>query len=509
MRQDALLMGIDVGSTAAKVIAMTAAGDIRGSASSHYGADSPRPGWVEQRPEAWWDAVVQAVKSCLEQVPASGVEAVSLSGHMSAPVLIDGDGVPVLPSILIADIRSGEETRLLRERYMNRMLELSGNEPVDAFAASKLLWIAKHRPEAMRRAETLLFPKDYVRYMLTGAAGTEPTDAGNSLLYDRGTGAWATGLIGELGLPASLFPPLLASGGLAGSVSAEAARLTGLKAGTPVYAGGADMACSQLGTGAVKEGTFAVTLSTSGQAVLRVNEVEAAAKGRVTFHPSAVPGGLYAMGSVFTGGLGVDWGYRTLRGKARLEASDFETLNAMSEEMDRVPPGSGGLMFLPFLTGSGSPHFDSRDRASWLGLSTGQSEAAMLRSIMEGVAYNIRECMDVFTDGGHEIRRVHLGGGGSRNPVWRQMIADVLGKDVALLESRDASAVGAAILAGVGAGAYASAEAGADAVVRIGDPMRYCTERHERYQKLYAQYRKVYGALNAFYREAGEEPAST
>jgi len=508
MRKDTLLMGIDVGSTAVKVIAMTAAGDIRGSASSHYGADSPRPGWVEQNPEVWWGGVIRAVKACLEQVPPGAIEAISFSGHMSAPVLIDGAGAPVLPSILIADIRSGEETRFLRERYMDRMLILSGNEPVDAFAAPKLLWVAKHRPEAMKSAATLLFPKDYIRYKLTGEAGTEPTDAGNSLLYDRRTGAWAADLIEELGLRESLFPPIFASGGLAGAVGGEAARLTGLTPGTPVYAGGADMACSQLGTGAVQEGTFAVTLSTSGQAVLRVNEIEAAGRGRVTFHPSAEPGGLYAMGTVFTGGLGMDWGYRTLTGKPRLDAADYEALNALSGEIERVPAGSGGLMFLPFLTGSGSPYFDSRDRASWLGLSTGQSDAAMLHSIMEGVAYNIRESMDVFAESGHAIRRVHLGGGGSRNPVWRQIIADVLGKDVALLENRDASAVGAAVLAGVGAGTYESAEAGAAVVVRTGKPLRFRPERHERYNRLYTQYRKVYLALNAFYREAEENEVS-
>ncbi|WP_314000838.1 FGGY family carbohydrate kinase [uncultured Paenibacillus sp.] len=505
MRDKQLLMGIDIGSTAVKVIAMTAEGEVRASATGHYPTSSPRPGWVEQDPESWWSAAAEAIRACMAQTGPAAIGAVSFSGHMSAPVLLDGGGKPVLPSILIADTRSFEETRYLRETYRDEFTALTGNVPVDAFTVSKLLWIKKHHPQALERAAALLFPKDFIRFKLTGHIGTDATDAGNSLLYSAAERRWAAVLIRKLGLAPELFPPVGESHHAVGKVGREAAGLTGLPEGTPVVMGAADMACSQLGTGAAQPGTLAVTLSTSAQVVLRVGSIAPEMAGRVTFHPSAIPHSLYAMGSVFTGGLGVDWGYRMLTGKTRLEAADFDAIGELSERMDGLPLGSGGLLFLPFLMGSGTPYFDSSDRASWLGLSTGQDPALLLHSVMEGVAYNIRESMEVFESAGYSIQRVHLGGGGSRNSVWCRMIGDVLGKDMAVLANRDASAAGAAILAGVGSGVYETAEAAADAVVRTGAALEHSPVRHDAYNGIYRRYRKVYVALNEFYRETDDK----
>jgi len=508
MRQDGLLMGIDTGTTSAKVIAMSPAGDVCASASVHYSTTSPHPGWVEQEPEVWWNAVVEAIRECLRHVDARSIQGISFSGHMSAPVLLGVDGTSVMPSILIADMRSSEETRFLRMHYMNRMLNLTGNEPLDAFTASKLLWIKNFRPEALQQASVILFPKDYIRYKLSDRLGTDPTDAGNSLLFDREHLSWDMELIGELGLPERLFPPILLSDSVAGQVSMQAARLTGLAEGTPIITGGADMACSQLGTGAATKGKLAVTLSTSAQVVLRVNSTDDHGRGRVTYHPSAIPGTLYAMGTVFTGGLGMEWGYKLLTGKTRMEAEDYNALNALYQDDNQIPPGSGGLLFFPFLTGSGTPYFDSCDRASWLGLSTGQSPAWLLHSVMEGVAYNIRESMEVYQEAGYEINAVHLGGGGSRNSIWMRMIGDILGKDIVALENRDASAAGAAILAGVGAKIYKSAESAAASIVRTGVPYSFSPDRHATYNKLYGRYRKMYQALNEYYSEIAREPIS-
>jgi len=496
-----LVMSIDIGSTAVKVIAISPEGKLVASASGRYPTNSPQPGWVEQNPKDWWTATSAAVRECVMRAGAGDIRAVSFSGHMSAPVLLDRDGGSVLPSILIGDARSAEETKFLRESYRDVFVSLTGNEPVDAFTVSKLLWIKRHHPEALNRAAVLLFPKDYIRYKLTGTLATDPTDAGNSLLFDAVKSDWAFGLIGELGLAPALFPPIRDSHAVVGGVGDEAAALTGLRPGTPVVTGAADMACSQLGTSAVRPGTLAVTLSTSAQVVMRVEAVSPAAAGRITFHPSAVPGTLYAMGSIFTGGLGIDWAYRLMTGKEKLDASDFEAIGGLSERMEDMQPGSGGLMFLPFLIGSGSPYFDSRDRASWLGLSTGQKPELLLHSVMEGVAYNIRESMALFEAEGHAIDTVHLGGGGSRNPVWGRMIGDVLGKDISLLSNRDASAVGAAMLAGVGCGLYDSAADAARAIVKTAPPQPHSPDRHRAYDRIYARYLKAYRALNEFYRD--------
>ena len=287
----------------------------------------------------------------------------------------------------------------------------------------------------------------------------------------------------------------------------EAAGLTGLPEGTPVVTGAADMACSQIGTGAVAEGTLAITLSTSAQVVLRVPSLQTGSPGKITFHPSAVPDTFYAMGTIFTGGLGVEWGYRFLSGKDKLGEDDFRAINALCREMADIPPGSGGLMFLPFLTGSGTPHFDAVDKGSWLGLSTGQSKALMLHSIMEGIAFNIRENVGMFENDGHRIERIHLGGGGSGNPVWCQMIAHVLGKDIRLLAVRNASAIGAAILAGTGTGFFPSLEEAAARAVRTGEAFAADGEKHGRYNRLYRHYRNVYRALNVHYHDLATDLA--
>ncbi|MBW4084265.1 xylulokinase [Paenibacillus sp. S150] len=496
-----LLLGIDIGSTAVKVVAMTGQGSIRASASAFYMTSSPRPGWMEQDPEDWGRASFQAARKCLEQTGNAEIVALSFSGHMSAPVMLDADGIPLLPGILIADTRSQEQTRFLRESYLERFVELTGNEPVDAFAVSKLLWIKAQHPGVLERTRCILFPKDYVRFLFTGERGTDPTDAGNSLLYNRVSGDWDQELIAELGLDPSVFPVLHASHAQVGRVSEAAERSTGIPAGTPVISGAADMACSQLGTGAVQKGTLAVTLSTSAQVVMSVPGISKAMAGRVTFHPSAMLNSTYAMGSVFTGGLGVDWGYRLLTGKGSMKAADYEELAGWSAQMEQIPPGSNGLLFLPFLLGSGTPYFDPRDRASWLGLSTGQSPALLLHSVMEGVAYNIRENMEQFEQGGYEVRKVNIGGGGSRNPVWCRMIGEVLGKEAAILDNRDAAAAGAAMLAGVGAGMFASAETAALSIVSTSASIPYSQDRHEAYERLYARYLKLYPALNEYYRE--------
>ncbi|WP_058302840.1 xylulokinase [Gorillibacterium timonense] len=502
---ESLLMGVDIGSTAVKVVAMTAKGEIRSSASALSVTHSPRSGWVEQEPEEWGKASAMAVRDCMERLGGARIAALSFSGHMSAPVLLDDADVPLMPSVLIADTRSHEQSAFLRDVYRQRFVEMTGNEPVDAFAVAKLLWIKKWHPDLLARTAKIMFPKDYVRFLFTGDIGTDRTDAGNSLLYNPVMGEWDRTLISELGLNPDWFPHIYDSDVVVGLVCAEAARLTGIPEGTPVVAGAADMACSQLGTGAVQEGTLAVTLSTSAQVVMPVAGLPTAGPsscmtGSVTFHPSAITGLMYGMGSVFTGGLGVDWCYRMLTGKLTMQDDDYARLDEWTRQMKPFPPGSQGLLFLPFLMGSGTPYFDPNDRASWLGLSTGQSPALLMHSVLEGVAYNVRENMEQFELGGYQVRRVHLGGGGSRNPVWCRMIADVLGKEISILNNRDASAVGAAILAGVGCGCFSSAETAAISLVGVSSPIPYSEERHEAYNRLYTRYRKLYRALNEFYR---------
>ncbi|HEX7063478.1 MAG TPA: FGGY family carbohydrate kinase [Bacillales bacterium] len=496
MAPDKFVMAIDVGTTSVKSLLMDVKGEVRASSSQGYPTYSPRKSWVEQKPLEWWEAVVAAVGELLKKVNPSQIEAVSLSGHMSAPVLIDESGQPVYPSILISDTRSTAQTNYLRERFLERFTALTGNEPLDAFTVSKLLWFKEENPSVLSKTAHLVFPKDFVRYQLTGRVGTDPTDAGNSLLYHDVADNWNWDLIKELQLPAHIFPEITKPTEVFGFITDDVSRLTGLNAGTPVITGAADMACSQIGTGATLKGTLAITLSTSGQVVMRVPSHHEGGIGKVTFHPGVPRDSMYAMGTVFTGGLGVDWVYRLLHENKEKD----QQLAELTEKMKEIRPGSNGLLFLPFLVGSGTPHFDPKDRASWLGLSLSQDKALLLHSVLEGISFNILENVEVFQDMGLEVERVHIGAGGSKNPVWCRMIANMLGQNVHTLKNRDGSGMGAAILAGVGIDVFPSIESAVKKVVDVDEVISFDLEKYRKYEGLYGRYKEMYKAINRYYR---------
>ncbi|THF73835.1 xylulokinase [Cohnella fermenti] len=496
-----LLLGVDVGSTSVKCVAVSPDGAIAASSTGAYPLDSPNPGWVEQKAEHWWRAALGAIRHCVSLAGGKNMAAISFSGHMSAMVLLDGRNRPVRPSMLVADNRSQPQVQWLKDRYGSAILESTGNIPVAAFVAPRLLWLKEHDPEALDAAQCFLFPKDYIRFRLTGRLETEPTDAGNTLLYDIAAQDWNYKLIRELKLNEEMFPPLRRTAEPVGRLSREASALTGLPEGIPIVAGGADMACSQLGTGAIKEGRIAVTLSTSIQVTVPLRRPTSKLAGAFTFHPSASEGAVYAMGSLFNGGLGVDWGMKLLMSSGAGRAAKKTKLERWTKEMESESPGSGGLLFLPFLVGSGTPRFDSNDRGTWLGLSIGQSKPQLLHSVLEGITYSIRENMEWLALEGSTTQQLVVGGGGSRNPVWRRLIANICARSVAVLENRDASALGAAMLAGIGAGIYRSPEDAAAQAVRIAEEIEPDSGTIGEYDRLYAQYKEAYRALNQFYRD--------
>ncbi|WP_053218171.1 xylulokinase [Virgibacillus senegalensis] len=492
------LMAIDIGTTSVKCLVMNAEGVTLTSSSHGYQIINRHPSWVEQCPDDWCNAVIRSIKNCLIDIDSKDIKAISFSGHMSALVMVDEEGEPLYPSILITDTRSSKQTSFLRERYLERVSKVTGNEPLDAFTLSKLLWVKEEYPDLLGRTSKFLFPKDYVRYKITGLMGTDPTDAGNSLLYDIKKKDWNWEFINELDIPESIFPAISNTTAIFGQVSKKAASLTGLKEGTPVVTGGADMACSQVGTGAILEGVMAITLSTSGQVVMAVPGPHEYGIGKVTFHPAVNTESMYTMGTIFTGGLGVEWGYKLLFNKERLDKTDYKELGILTKEMEGCSPGSEGLLFLPFLVGSSTPHFDTTDRASWVGLSLNQDKALLLHSILEGITFNILENVNVVKKIAGNAHKVHIGAGGSRNRVWCQMIADVLGMDICTLSNRDGSALGAAIIAGTGIGLFSSIEDAASKIVTIKDDIPFNTERHKTYHSLFEGYQEVYHSMNRY-----------
>lgn len=500
-----VLLGLDLGTSAAKCLVMTLTGEVLTVASRAYPTHTPRSGWVEQHPSNWWQASIEVVQDSLRSIPQPvSVEGISLSGHMSALCIVDEHGCSVMPSITLADTRSKSQTSYLTKAYRDTLVQRSGNQPIDALLLPKLLWVKENRPELLAASNHVLFPKDYLLYHLTGRFATEPTDAGNSMVYDVHSQAWDRALIEELGVPFALFPEVIGTTDIAGHLQPEAASALHLKPGIPVVTGGADMACSALGTGAVLPGVVSVTIGTAAQVLSAIPTIHPDGVGKITFHRHAVPNSFYALGSIFTGGLAMNWLSSVLndRTAGSYSPDDIVELGNLAAQMSAE---ESRLWFLPFMVGRGSPDYSADARACFIGLSANSDRGALARAVMEGVAFNVRECLDVFAGIGSPATRIHIGGGGTKLPIWRSILAGVVGQDVHLMETSDASAIGSAILAGVGIGAFDDVVTAAQSIVQAGEAIKPSATDIATYEKKYGTYRKLISSLEPLFHEIAND----
>lgn len=420
-------LGIDVGTTSVKVVVMDADGRLVATASSHHGIEETAAG-VQADPAAWWASLLTALGRL--PVDLATVESVGFSGNMSSVVLVAEDLSVVRPAVLLADSRGQEQIDGLDDDVVAAVVEQSGNIPETVFSLSTLLWLRAAEPGSLASAAAWLSAKDYLRARLTGVIATDPSDAWNSLLLRDGD--WATDLIERLGLPRRTFPPVLPSDAVAGLVTAGAAAATRLRAGTPVATGAGDVAAGIAGAGGLEPASLAVSLGTSAtvMAAVEVLRLPPAALGRLTVHPTA-SGGLFALGSLLTGGLALNW-IRTLAGA--------EAIARVGSE----PQEGTGVTFLPYLAGTGSPDFVAEARGSLLGLSPSTTGVEITAALLEAVAFDIADLIDLLGAG---YTSVQVSGGGSNIPAWPQVLADVIGLPVATLDAPDLSAIGAAVLA--------------------------------------------------------------
>lgn len=500
-------LGIDCGSTSVKCLAIDENGHPLGVASRTYPTYSPQDGWMEQEPDTWLAAATAAVRECVTLLAGYAVRAIAFSGNMSSPVFLDAARRPVYRCMLVGDARCALQAKELTRTFAEEFRSMSGNIPDACFVAAKLLWFRENCPEAYARTTQFVFAKDYLRYQFTGVLNTEQTDAGNTLLYDAQTADWNWTLIEKIGLRKDIFPMLLPSTAQAGTLLPAISRECDLPAGIPVFCGGADMACSQLGTKCFLADALSITLSTSGQVCMNVDGWRCEGYGRVTFHPGVLPQLHYAMGSVFSGGLALNWCYKLLFGRDTLEKKDFERMEALSRQISGYAPGESGMLFLPFLSGSGTPYFSPADRGSLLGLTIATDPALYFSAVMEGVTMHIRENADVFRDMGCDIRRVFVGGGGTHMRHWMQMLATVLDREVEILQCPDASTLGAALIALAGTEPQIDLTELAERAVQtcgIICPQKEYTQRYEElfsiYQSCYQAVHRVNDQLGAFLR---------
>ncbi len=454
-------IGIDLGTSAVKVLVQDEAGAVHARASRAYPTSNPRPGWAEQNPEEWWQAVGAAVREAMAGC-ALVPRALGLSGQLNGFVLLGDGDRPLHPAVIWLDLRAEAEARDILENGPD-VSALSGNTLSAICVLPKLVWMRRHRPEAMAATRRIALAKDFILLRLTGELATDPSDAGSTALATPGGSAWAPELCARAGIEPAMLPTIRASGEPAGHLSASAAEALGLPAGLPVATGAGDVAALAVGCGIVAPGRVAITLGTAGHVVAEApGPAGPAPEGTGLWRiPHALEGRGLWLGLIMAGGLSLSW----LRGilAAGGPAPAFERLEALAAES---PPGARGLSYLPFLEGAATPQGRPDARGAFLGLSSAHGAGDMIRAVMEGVAHNARECVAAQETAGVAVAEVRLAEGGAQLPLWCQVLADALGREVALIGERDTSAAGAAILAHAAADGAAPADV-ADASVRL------------------------------------------
>jgi xylulokinase len=481
-------IGVDVGTTGAQAVAVDDQGRVVASAASEYPLLTPRPGWTEQDPTTWWRGVQEVLSAAVKAVDDAGevVAGVGLTGQMHGSVFLDSAGDVIRPALLWNDQRTAKQCQDITERVGgDRLVEITGNPALTGFQAPKILWLRDEEPEAYERVEQVLLPKDFIRRRLTGEFATDASDAAGTLLLDLAARDWSGEVLDALDLPARWLPSVYESPEQTGVVSDEVAREVGLPGGVPVAAGGGDNAAAAIGTAVTRGGVMSSSIGTSGVLFAHADETTIDPSGRIHAFAHSVPGRYCLLAVTLSAGGSLRW-WRLVTG------ADYDELVA---EAETVPPGSEGLVFLPYLTGERTPHLDPEARGAFVGLTARHTRAHLTRALMEGVLFSLRDGLEVMRDLGVRPTEIRATGGGATAPLWLQLQADVYGGAVQRLQIEEGAAYGAALLGHVSAGTFSDV-AEATAVVRTLDETTEPDPMHASvYEEAYGTYRTLYATL--------------
>jgi xylulokinase len=491
----ASVLGIDISTTATKAVLIDEAGTVRGVGTTEYGYEVPQPLWSEQSPNLWWDGAIEAIRFVLASTGTRGSEvvAIGLTGQMHGLVLLDAANDILRPAILWNDQRTAAECDAIREAVgPERLIAITGNDALTGFTAPKLVWVRDHEPDVWRRVAHVLLPKDFVRLHLTGDHAIDKADGAGTILFDLAARDWSTVVVDALQIDRRWLPETFEGPAITGSVTAAAAEATGLRAGTPVVAGGGDQAANAVGLGAVEPGTPALSLGTSGVIFAPTDRRIVEPHGRVHAFCHAVPDRWHLMSVMLSAAGSLRW----FRDTAAPGVGYADLTDAAGD----IPAGSDGLWFLPYLSGERSPYPDPLARGAFVGLTVGHDRRHLTRAVLEGVAFGLRDGLDLMVEAGMPVpTRIRASGGGTASPVWCQILADVLEAEIATVATTEGAAYGAGVLAAVGAGWHATAQTATDAWVRTsvlaspGPDAAVYRERH-------AGYRALYPALSPTFR---------
>jgi xylulokinase len=485
------LMGIDLGTSSAKAVIVDEDGRLLVCVAQEYGVHTPHPGWAEQDPQAWFRAVLKTMRTALDEatVPPGQIAAIGLSGQMHGTVCLDAWGRVLRPAIIWPDQRSHQQVeRVYRELGREQLGQWTANPLATGFMLATWLWLREHEPDTCRATACLLLAKDYVRYRLTGALGTEASDASSTLLFDTARWRWSAPLLEALEINPGLLPPLHGSAEVAGGLRAEVAEATGLSQGTPVVYGGGDQATQALGHGIVEPGVVSCTIGTGGQLLAPLLEPTYDPSLRLHLFCHALPERWYLMAATLAAGLSLKW--------LRDNVFEHKSYQALADVAAEVAPGAAGLLFLPHLAGERTPYMDPGSKAAFVGLTLRHHRGHLIRAVMEGVVMALRQGLELMVELGVAVERIVASGGAVQHPLWPQLQADVFDRPIHQTRTVEAAAVGAALLAGVGVGVYPDALAACQQTVEWRDEViRPIPENVALYQGAYHTFRQLYPAL--------------
>lgn len=498
----AYLIGIDIGTSATKTVLFDEEMHVLASASQEYPLSQPHNGWAEQDPEDWKNAVLHTLTEVVRTsgVDGNDVKGIGLSGQMHGLVMLDEQGCVIRPSIIWCDQRTAAECDEITETIgAQRLIELTANPALTGFTASKILWVRNHEPENYARCRHILLPKDYIRFVLTGEFATEVSDASGMQLLDVPHRCWSDEVLAKLGIDKSMLGTVYESPEATGTLRPEIARSCGLSARTVVVGGAGDNAAAAVGTGVVRDGRAFATIGTSGVVYAHSGKITIDPKGRVHTFCCAVPGCWHVMGVTLAAGLSLKWFRDTFCGDymQRAQAEGVDPYYLMDRDAEKVPVGSNRLLYLPYLMGERTPHKDPNCRGVFFGLSAIHQKPDLIRAVMEGVGFSLKDCYEILKEMGVDVSAIAACGGGGTSRLWRQMLADMFACEVNTSAAKEGPALGVAILAGVGTGIFPNVPDACDRFIHTDQHCAPIAEHIPAYASLYSIYHSLYGALKS------------
>lgn len=505
----AYILGVDIGTSGTKTVLFSEDGVPVASATYEYPLYTPQNGYAEQEPLDWWNAVVNSIKQVIGEsgVPAAEIKGIGLSGQMHGLVMLDGDNKVIRRSIIWCDQRTAKEVTEITDKVgADRLIDITANPAITGFTAAKIMWVKNNEPENYEKCRHILLPKDYIRFMLTGEYATEVSDASGMQLLDIPNRCWSDEVLGKLGIDKSLLAKVYESPEITGKITKQAAELTGLAEGTIVVGGAGDNAAAAVGTGVVEDGKAFTTIGSSGVVFAHTSDISIDKKGRVHTFCCAVPNCWHVMGVTQSAGLSLKW-FRDNFCWSEMETAigmGVDPYYLTDKEAMEVPIGANRLLYMPYLNGERTPHLDPNCRGAFVGLSTMHKKKDMIRAVMEGVSYSLRDCVEVMREMNINVTDMMACGGGGSSPLWRQMLADLYACPVKTTQNKEGPALGVALLAAVGAGLYSSVPEACRAVILPDKVQNPIEENIGRYEKVYALYRKLYPAMKGCFDELAD-----